>query len=140
MGRRAGAATCALLCAVLGAASAGTRAADVVRHEFIELELKPRVCTLTARDERCDTVVHAQWRSRRNEALCLLIVGQPDIKECWENHSEGRYSVALVFDEDLVVELRDPQLRTVLVTQAVTVIREALKLRRKRRQPWSIFF
>ncbi len=139
MARRAGAVTCALLCAVLGAASVTTRAADVVRHEFIELELKPRVCTLTARDERCDTVVHAQWRSRRNEALCLLIVGQPDVKECWENHSEGRYSVALVFDEDLVVELRDPQLRTVLVTQAVTVIREALQLRRKRRQPWSIF-
>jgi Protein of unknown function (DUF3019) len=127
-------------CALLGPlAWRGALPADVVRHEFIELELRPRLCTLSAKDERCDTVVRAEWRSRRNEALCLLIVGHPDVKQCWENHSQGTYSVALVFDEDLVVELRDAQLRTVLVAQAVTVIREALQLRRKRRQPWSIF-
>lgn len=128
---------CTALCAL---AAGVTSAAGVVHHDFIQLELRPRLCTLSAQDESCNTVVHAEWRSPRNEALCLLIVGRPEVKQCWENHSHGKYSVALVFDEDLVVELRDSQLQTVLVSEAVTVIREALQLRRKRRQPWSIFY
>jgi hypothetical protein len=61
------------------------------------------------------------------------------VQRCWENYSRGVYSIELAFNEDLVVELRDPQLETVLASQAVTVIREALKLRRKRHQPWNIF-
>jgi hypothetical protein len=113
--------------------------AAVTRHEFIELELRPRVCTLSARDEQCNTEVQAQWKSPRDESLCLLIVGRPDIKRCWEDHSEGVYTIRLAFREDLVVELRDPELRTVLVSEAITVIKEALKLRRKRRQPWNPF-
>lgn len=71
--------------------------------------------------------------------MCLVIVGRPEIKRCWENFSEGLYTVKLVFSEDLVVELRDAQLQTVLVSAAIPVIREALQLRRKRRQPWNIF-
>lgn len=110
-----------------------------MRHDSIELELRPRICTLSAQDEQCDTVVEAQWRSPRDESLCLVIVGRPEIKRCWENYSEGLYTVELAFSEDLIVELRDPQLRNVLVAQAITVIREALQLRRKRRQPWNIF-
>jgi hypothetical protein len=113
--------------------------ASIVQHDNIELELRPRVCTLSARDEQCNTVVQAQWRSSRDESLCLLIVGRPEIKQCWEGYSEGVYTLKLAFSEDLVVELRDPQLRTVLVSEAITVIKEALRLRRKRRQPWSPF-
>jgi hypothetical protein len=124
-----------LLCALLGSAAH----AAPVNHDSIQLELRPRVCTLPARDEHCDTVVEAQWRSPQDESLCLVIVGRPEIKRCWENFSEGLYSVKLVFSEDLVVELRDPQLQNVLVSEAITVIKEALQLRRKRRQPWSIF-
>ena len=127
----------AALCTIAGGAAT---AATGVRHDFIQLELRPRLCTLSARDEHCDTVVQAQWRSPRHESLCLVIVGRPEIKRCWENFSEGLYSVELTFSEDLIVELRDPQLQSVLVSEAITVIREALQLRRKRRQPWSIFY
>lgn len=105
----------------------------------IQLELRPKICTLSARDEYCDTLIEAHWRAPRDESLCLVIVGRPEVKQCWENFSKGRYTVRLVFSEDLIVELRDPQLHDVLVSAAVTVIKEALQLRRKRRQPWSIF-
>ncbi|HEU4531973.1 MAG TPA: DUF3019 domain-containing protein [Steroidobacteraceae bacterium] len=105
----------------------------------IELDVKPRVCTLAAEDESCDTVVSAQWRARSNESVCVLVVGRPEIRRCWENHSEGLYTVALVFSEDLVVELRDTQEQRLLASEAIRVIREALQLRRKRRPPWSIF-
>jgi len=125
----------AALCAWTGAAAA----APAANGDSIQLELRPRVCTLSARDDHCDTVVEAQWRSPQDESLCLVIVGRPEIKRCWENFSEGQYSVKLVFSEDLVVELRDPQLHDVLVSEAIQVIKEALQLRRKRRQPWSIF-
>jgi DUF3019 family protein len=125
-----------VLCALASSVAAG---AALTRSEFIELELRPRVCTISAHDEQCSTEVHAQWRSSRDESLCLLIVGRPEIKHCWEGYSEGVYSLKLAFSEDLVVELRDPQLQTVLVSEAITVIKEALRLRRKRRQPWSPF-
>jgi DUF3019 family protein len=122
-----------------GLASGVAAGAALTGHDSIELELRPRVCTMSARDEQCSTVVKAQWRSSRDESLCLLIVGRPEIKHCWEGYSEGIYTLKLAFSEDLVVELRDPQLQTVLVSEAITVIKEALRLRRKRRQPWSPF-
>jgi hypothetical protein len=127
------------LAVALCALARGANAEAVVEHDSIELELRPRVCSLSARDDECDTVVQAQWRSARDESLCLLIVGRPEIKRCWEGYSEGIYTMKLVFSEDLVVELRDMDLQKVLVSEAVTVIKEALRLRRKRRQPWSPF-
>ena len=139
-GQRGASAGWVASCAVLCAAASGTgEAASGANHDSIQMELRPRICTLSARDEYCDTVIEAQWRSPRDESLCLVIVGRPEIKRCWENYSQGLYSVKLVFSEDLVVELRDPQLQNVLVSEAITVIREALQLRRKRRQPWNIF-
>jgi DUF3019 family protein len=130
--RRVATATLALLaCGVSLAAT--TRTAD-----GIELELRPRVCTLATNDESCDTVVTAHWRAPKDESLCLLIVDQPQVKQCWENHSKGVYSVRLVFTRDLLVELRDLQLQKVLVSKTIAVIREAIRLRHKRRQPWDI--
>jgi hypothetical protein len=118
------------------AASAGARpAAD---PSNIRLELSPRICTLSAEDENCDTVVTAQWRAPKDESLCLLIVGQPQVRQCWENHSEGVYTVRLLFNQDLLVELRDLELQKVLTSETIAVIKEALRLRRKRRQPWDI--
>jgi hypothetical protein len=113
--------------------------ASVRAAEYVELQVRPRICTLSAKDEHCDTTVVAEWRSRRNESLCLLIVGRPEVSRCWEDHSAGRYTVSLVFSEDLQIELRDTESRAVVASQAIRVIREALELRRKRRPPWSVF-
>jgi hypothetical protein len=124
----------ALLCGFASLVWAGAS----VPAEAIELELSPRICTLSAQDESCNTVVTAQWRSPQDESLCLLIVGRPQIRRCWENHTEGTYTVQLEFERDLLVELRDLQLQNVLASEAIAVIREALRLRRKRRQPWDI--
>jgi hypothetical protein len=121
---------CLALCALGSAARAA---------ESVELQVRPRVCTLSARDEHCDTTVVAEWSSPRNESLCLHIVGRPEIQRCWEDHSAGRYTVSLVFSEDLQVELRDAGSSAVVASQAIRVIREALELRRKRRPPWSVF-
>jgi len=105
----------------------------------IELKLRPRVCTLSGEDATCDTTVRAQWRSSHNESLCLFIVDRPHIRHCWENHTEGVYSVEVSFSEDLIVQLRDAQRDDVLASQAIAVIRQALQLRHKRRPPWNIF-
>ena len=117
---------------------AAALAADASRPH-IELKLRPRVCTLSDQNPTCNTTVHAQWRSSRNESLCLLIVDRPQVRQCWENHREGVYSVEVSFSEDLVVELRDAELDRVLASQAVAVIRQALQLRHRRRPPWNIF-
>jgi hypothetical protein len=114
-------------------------AAEDAAHPSIELKLRPRVCTLSGEDTTCNTTVRAQWRSSRNESLCLLIVDRPHIRRCWENHAQGVYSVEVSFSEDLVVELRDAEADRVLASQAIAVIRQALQLRHRRRSPWSIF-
>ena len=117
---------------------AAALAADASRPR-IELKLRPRVCTLSDENPTCNTTVHAQWRSSRNESLCLLIVDHPQVRQCWEGHKEGVYSVEVSFSEDLIVELRDAEQDRVLASQAVAVIRRALQLRHRRRPPWNIF-
>lgn len=97
------------------------------------------MCTLAGDTATCNTTVHAQWRSPRNESLCLLIVDRPEVRQCWEDHKEGVYSVEVSFSEDLVIELRNPELDRVLASQGIAVIRQALQLRHKRRPPWNIF-
>ncbi|HXS87992.1 MAG TPA: DUF3019 domain-containing protein [Steroidobacteraceae bacterium] len=123
-----------LLLSVLAAA-----AADDASRPPVELKVRPRVCTLAGDAATCNTTVHAEWRSPRNESLCLLIVDRPEVRRCWEDHQQGVYSVEVSFTEDLVVELRDPELDRVLASQAIAVIRQALLLRHKRRPPWNIF-
>lgn len=125
---------------LLIAADRATAAAGSERQQPIELRLRPRVCTLLEDDEACNTTVRAHWRSKQNESLCLVIVDQPNIRRCWEDHSEGVYSVEVSFSEDLVVQLRDTELDRVLASEAIAVIRKALQFRRRRRQPWSIFY
>lgn len=122
------------------AASPASAAVGNARQQPIELRLRPRVCTLSEDDAACNTTVRAQWRSTQNESLCLVIVDQPNIRRCWEHHSEGVYSVEVAFSEDLVVQLRDTEFDRVLASEAIAVIRKALQFRRKRRQPWSIFY
>jgi hypothetical protein len=105
----------------------------------IRLELSPRICTLTLNDTQCDTVVHATWRAPSNESLCLVIVGRPEVKRCWEKYSEGSYSIELIFSADLVFQLKDLDLQQVLASEVLRVIREAIRYRHKRREPWNIF-
>jgi len=125
----------AMACAFQGPARA---AADNL-PAGIRLELSPRICTLAAGDKQCETRVSAKWQSEREESLCLVIVDRPEIKHCWENYAQGIYSIDLVFVDDLIFQLRDLQLQRVLATEALRVIREAVRFRHKRRQPWSIF-
>jgi Protein of unknown function (DUF3019) len=105
----------------------------------IRLELSPRICTLALNDTQCDTVVHATWRAPSNESLCLVIVGRPEVKRCWEQYSEGSYSIALIFSADLVFQLKDLDLQQVLAAEVLRVIREAIRYRHKRREPWNVF-
>jgi hypothetical protein len=114
-------------------AAADTQGSD------IQLELIPRICTLSAKDKQCDALVRAQWRSPHSESLCLVIVNRPEVKRCWENYSEGTYSIELVFNEDVIFQLKDPALQHVLASEALRVIREAMRYRHIRREPWNVF-
>jgi Protein of unknown function (DUF3019) len=134
-----------LRCLAASAVTAGlsissvAHAARSAADEAIRLEISPRICTLAGSDEQCVTPVHAQWRSPHEESLCLVIVARPEVKHCWEHYSAGNYTIELTFAEDLVFQLRDVSLEHVLASEALRVIREAIRYRHKRRQPWNIF-
>jgi hypothetical protein len=116
-----------------------TSAASGDGRDDIRLELSPRICTLTTNDTQCDTLVRATWRAPSDESLCLVIVGRPEVKRCWEKYSEGNYSIELVFSTDLVFQLKDLDLKQVLASEVLRVIHEAIRYRHKRREPWNIF-
>src|SRR3954466_2585340 len=82
--------------------------------EDIHLEINPRICTLTGNDKQCSIPVHAQWRSKHDESLCLVILEHKEIQRCWEHYSAGTYTVELVFTQDVVFQLRDASLEHVL--------------------------
>jgi hypothetical protein len=137
--------TAPLLCAALLAGAAGVsistfaQAAISPAADDIRLEISPRICTLTGNDKQCETPVHAQWRASREESLCLVILARPEVKHCWEHYAAGNYEIELTFTEDLIFQLRDVSLEHVLASEALRVIREAIRYRHKRRQPWNIF-
>lgn len=114
-------------------------AATDIPGSDIRLELSPRICTLAAVDKQCEAHVQAMWRSPREESLCLVIVERPQVKRCWEQYSNGTYNIELVFTEDLIFQLKDLELQRVLASETLRVIREAIRYRHRRRQPWNIF-
>jgi hypothetical protein len=124
---------------VAGGAHAAMGPEDDPPDSHIRLEISPRVCTLTDKDKQCETAVHAQWRSSHEESLCLVIITRPDVKRCWEHYAQGTYTIVLSFTEDLTFQLRDLSLEHVLASEALRVIREAIRYRHRRRQPWNIF-
>jgi hypothetical protein len=127
--------TAGALAQAVAAAAEGSSADE----DNIHLELSPRICTLGAKDKQCQTEVHAQWSAPREESLCLVIQDRPDVKHCWEHYSQGTYSIKLTFVDDLTFQLRDPELQNVLASEVLRVIREALRYRHRRREPWNIF-
>jgi hypothetical protein len=118
-----------------GSSASGSGPSD----DDIQLEISPRICTLTGNDKQCSIPVHAQWRSKHDESLCLVILEHKEIQRCWEHYSAGTYTVELVFTQDVVFQLRDVSLEHVLASEALRVIREAIQYRHRRRQPWNIF-
>lgn len=122
----------------LGWMPAATRASDS-SVKAIQLEISPRLCTLAAADKQCDVVVHASWSAPRDESLCLVLLGRPDIKRCWDDYAFGTYTVQLEFSQDLTFQLRDPSLQNVLASDVLRVLREALEYRHRRREPWNVF-
>jgi hypothetical protein len=130
----------AILALVAGlSVSSGASAVIDPAADDIQLEISPRICTLAGNDKQCATPVHAQWHASHEESLCLVILARPDVKHCWEHYAAGTYTIDLTFSEDLVFQLRDVSLEHVLASEALRVIREAIRYRHKRRQPWNIF-
>jgi hypothetical protein len=129
---------CALLLLAMLAPAAPSAAGDGAQGD-IQLELSPRICTLSGSDKQCDTLVRASWHSPRDESLCLVVVERPEVKRCWEKYSEGTYSIELLFAEDLEFQLKDAALQHVMASEVLRVIREAIRYRHKRREPWNIF-
>jgi len=128
-----------VLVSLMSGAQTSAAAAPDASGDDIRLEVSPRICTLAIDDEQCETWVHARWRSPHEESLCLVIVDRPDVKRCWENYSEGTYNIELVFSEDVIFQLKDLDLRRILASETLRVIRAAIHYRHKRRQPWNVF-
>jgi len=128
----------ACLCtAALGLGAPTAHAA--VSAPDIHLELSPRVCTLGGADSSCQTRVRASWRASAEESVCLVLLAHPEVGRCWERLNEGEYTIELTFKDDLTFQLTDLDRRQVVASEVLRVIREATRLRHRRRDPWNLF-
>ena len=114
-------------------------AAEPATDGRIQLELNPRLCTLAENELHCQTQVDISWRAEELQSVCVYIVERPEIEHCWDNYTEGTYSIVLTFSSDLVVELRDKEARDLLVSRTLAVVREMVRFRQQRRKPWNLF-
>jgi DUF3019 family protein len=105
----------------------------------VRLDLIPKVCTVKSAQAPCEAKILAKWHAAENQSLCLIVLERPEVKRCWEQYSEGSYSIELTFSGDLVFQLRDTQLKDTLASETLRLIREALEYRHRRRAPWNIF-
>jgi hypothetical protein len=125
------------------AALALTTVAPVTRAALpepaVRLELSPRVCTLAGTESECQAHVRASWRANGEESVCLVLLTHPEVGRCWERLSEGEYTIDLTFRTDLTFELTDLDHRQVVASEVLRVIREAARLRHRRRDPWNLF-
>jgi Protein of unknown function (DUF3019) len=94
---------------------------------------------MAADDKQCKTKVRAAWRSGHQISVCLMVVDRPDLRHCWEHASEGSVSVELLAAEDVTFRLEDADRPQVLLSDVMHVVRESVRYRHRRRQPWSLF-
>jgi len=125
--------------AVLAMAAVAPRADATLPESTVRLELSPRVCTLSGAESDCQTRVRASWRASVDESVCLVLLARPEVGRCWERLSEGEYTIELTFRTDLTFQLTDLDRRQVLASEVLRVVREAARLRHRRRDPWNLF-
>lgn len=104
------------------------------------MDIKPRLCTLGEGDTHCRTPVHVVWNAEQEQNACVDFQLFPEVTQCWQDSRSGEVHVELEFDEDLIVSLRDRDSNNILLERTITLVREAVRYRRKRRQPWNIFY
>lgn len=105
----------------------------------VQLELSPRICTMAADDKECRTQVRAVWHAGHAISVCLIVVDRPALKHCWEHVSEGSISLDVLASQDVAFRLEDAERRQVLFSDVMHVVRESVRYRHRRRQPWSLF-
>ena len=105
----------------------------------VHLELSPRICTMAADDKECRTQVRAAWRSGHSVSVCLIVVDRPDLKHCWQHARDGSMSMEVLAAEDVTFRLEDADRSQLLLSDILRVVRESVRYRHRRRQPWSLF-
>jgi hypothetical protein len=108
-------------------------------EKALELESRPRVCTLSADDEQCRTQVVLSWLSPRPVSVCLGAADRPEPYRCWQDASQGSYELELSASADVTFVLTEGDPRVVRATVVLRVVRETKRYRRKRREPWNVF-
>lgn len=105
----------------------------------VELDLRPRVCTMAAGDKQCRAQVLVSWRSAPPRALCLTVADRPELNHCWDAASEGNITVEVRAAADVAFQLQTADRPPVVASNVLRVVRESIQYRPRRRAPWSLF-
>lgn len=107
--------------------------------EGIRFVVKPKLCVLSDGEEQCRDTLELSWAARDKTSVCLFQSDKTLPLRCWENEKKGLHQVAINTDANIEFQLREVENRSLLVVEQFEVLHDKPELRRRKRNPWSIF-
>jgi hypothetical protein len=112
---------------------------SVFASEGVNFVVRPKLCVLTDGEEQCRDTLELSWTSAEATSVCLFQTDKTLPLRCWENESEGKHLVSISTAENIEFQLREVDNRSLLVVEQFEVLHDQPQLRRRKRNPWSIF-
>lgn len=112
---------------------------DLYADDGVRFVVRPKLCVLSKGEEECRDTLELSWQSNRETSVCLFRSDKVLPLRCWENESKGVHLVAISTDQNIEFQLREINDRSLLVAERFEVRHDQPELRRRKRNPWSIF-
>ena len=114
-------------------------AAAAYAGEGVRFTVRPKLCVLSEGEAHCRDTLELSWYSDDVTSVCLFQNNKTLPLRCWENESRGKHLVSISTDQNIEFQLREIDDRSVLIAEMFEVRHDKPQLRRKKRNPWSIF-
>ncbi len=105
----------------------------------VRFVVRPKLCVLSKGEEQCRDTLELSWSSSSATSVCLFQNDKTLPLRCWENESKGKHMVSISTDQNIEFQLREIDNRSLLVVEQFEVRHDQPQLRRRKRNPWSIF-
>jgi len=116
-----------------------TLSSTVFAENGIRFVVKPKLCVLSKGEETCRDTLELSWVAQTTTSVCLFQSDKTLPLRCWENERSGEHLVDISTAENIEFQLREINDKALLVAEQFEVLHDKPELRRRKRNPWSIF-
>ena len=103
------------------------------------LLLSPNLCLLSQDEKICQMKLKVSWRTPKRGNYCLLESKNRRRLHCWQQKSSEQIEVELTLTGNTDLFFVDQQLGTIIYQQSISLQRQIVRYRQKRRNPWRFY-